>query len=90
MTVIPAGSRALPISTAALFLLAAVNDVAAQDTDGDGIADVLDNCSALHNPNQRDSNGDGFGNACDMDLNNDMVVNAADLGLLRNAFFHQF
>ncbi|MEO1576662.1 MAG: hypothetical protein AAFU65_17075, partial [Pseudomonadota bacterium] len=30
---------------------------------------------------------DGFGNACDADLNNDNVVNVVDLGLLRAVFF---
>lgn len=60
---------------------------AAADMDGDGIDDAADNCSMLHNPDQRDSNADGFGNACDMDLNNDNVVNVVDLGLLRVAFF---
>ncbi|MFK8015713.1 MAG: thrombospondin type 3 repeat-containing protein, partial [Gammaproteobacteria bacterium] len=57
------------------------------DSDGDGIADAADNCAMLFNANQRDSNADGFGNACDADLNNDGMVNATDLGLLRLAFF---
>ena len=30
----------------------------------------------MANPDQRDTNGDGFGNACDADLNNDNIVNA--------------
>ena len=29
---------------------------------------------------QLDSNGDGFGNACDADLNNDLVINGLDAG----------
>jgi hypothetical protein len=57
------------------------------DTDGDGIADGIDNCTLVANADQRDTNGDGFGNACDADLNNDGVVNFLDLGLLRLAFF---
>ena len=57
------------------------------DADGDGVADSLDNCSQHANPDQRDSNGDGFGNACDPDLNNDLIVNPVDLGLFRSAFF---
>ncbi|MFK7888139.1 MAG: hypothetical protein AB8G16_14865 [Gammaproteobacteria bacterium] len=57
------------------------------DTDGDGVADALDNCTAVANPDQRDTNGDGFGNACDADLNNDCIVNVVDLGLLRSVFF---
>ncbi|MFK8017763.1 MAG: choice-of-anchor Q domain-containing protein [Gammaproteobacteria bacterium] len=57
------------------------------DADGDGVADAQDNCTLRANPDQRDSNGDGFGNVCDADLNNDGIVNVVDLGLLRVAFF---
>jgi hypothetical protein len=57
------------------------------DADSDGVPDVADNCTLVANPNQRDSNGDGFGNACDADLNGDGIVNAADLGLFRAVFF---
>jgi hypothetical protein len=57
------------------------------DSDGDGIADSADNCTLIANADQRDTNGDGFGNACDADLNNDGIVNVVDLGLLRLVFF---
>ncbi|MEL7238556.1 MAG: thrombospondin type 3 repeat-containing protein, partial [Planctomycetota bacterium] len=57
------------------------------DSDADGIVDESDNCTLISNPDQRDSNGDGFGNACDADLNNDGVVNVLDLGELRLVFF---
>ena len=56
------------------------------DTDGDGIADTLDNCVNIPNPSQLDTNGDGFGNACDGDLNNDNHVNSLDLGLFKLQF----
>lgn len=49
------------------------------DTDGDGIPDSRDNCIAVKNPDQRDSDGDGYGDACDADLNNDGIVDAGDL-----------
>ena len=63
------------------------------DTDCDGIADNQDNC--IYAPNgplipdasglwQRDTNGDGIGNVCDADLNNDRLVNAADYAILRS------
>jgi hypothetical protein len=38
---------------------------AAADTDGDGIADVFDNCRLAANAGQADTDGDGHGDACD-------------------------
>ena len=35
-----------------------------EDTDGDGIADVCDNCPSVANQDQSDSNHDGAGDAC--------------------------
>ena len=57
------------------------------DGDDDEYSDDLDNCSAYPNADQRDTDGDGFGNACDADFNNDNIVNAVDLGILRARFF---
>jgi hypothetical protein len=37
----------------------------ADDQDGDGILDHLDNCPARRNPDQADRDGDGLGDACD-------------------------
>ena len=58
-----------------------------RDTDSDNIADPFDNCTLVANADQRDTNGDGYGNACDPDLNNDGIVNFVDLGMQRAAFF---
>ena len=66
---------------------------AAGDSDGDGIPDALDNC--ISSPNgptirdaggnsQWDTDGDGYGNLCDADLNNSGTVTTADYGLLRS------
>jgi len=56
------------------------------DTDGDGVPDSRDNCTLVPNPDQRDSDGDGYGDACDADVNNDGIVNSIDLALVRTAF----
>src|SRR5206468_4995302 len=34
------------------------------DTDGDGIPNLIDNCPFVSNPDQKDSKGDGVGDAC--------------------------
>ena len=57
------------------------------DSDGDGVADDVDNCTLVANPDQRDTNGDNIGNACDADLNNDCVINPIDLGIMKSVFF---
>jgi arylsulfatase A-like enzyme/uncharacterized membrane protein len=67
-----------------LIALLAANSHA-QDADSDGVADSADNCVNVANADQRDSNADLFGNACDADLNNDCTVDAADLVLIQGA-----
>lgn len=57
------------------------------DADGDDIENVDDLCLGLVDAVQVDSDADGFGNLCDPDLNNDGVINAIDLGILRLRFF---
>ncbi|MEM9387459.1 MAG: integrin alpha [Pseudomonadota bacterium] len=54
------------------------------DLDRDGIADVEDNCQLAVNGDQRDSNGDGYGNLCDADLDDSCVVAPADWLLMRD------
>ena len=56
------------------------------DSDGDGIVNALDNCLVGQNADQRDSDRDGVGNACDADFNNDGRVDQTDLAALTRAF----
>lgn len=65
---------------------ASVEVLIRSDTDGDGVDDSVDNCLGVPNPYQRDTNADGFGNLCDADLDNNGIVNAADLGMFRSRF----
>jgi cysteine-rich repeat protein len=84
-----------------LLLGGAARAIAQADTDGDGVLDSLDNCTLVINPSQRDTNGDGFGNTCDPDLDGDCVVtlctqeffdplcqaSGTDEGLMSQVFF---
>jgi len=57
------------------------------DVDGDGVEDAVDNCTAEANSAQRDTNGDGYGNMCDADLDQSGFVDFTDLTLFSNVFF---
>jgi hypothetical protein len=75
-----------------LIRVASTDGVAVQasavetDTDRDGVPDSRDNCLKVANANQLDADSDGYGNACDGDLNNDGIVNSLDLGIVKTTF----
>ena len=76
------------------------HQVVVEVTDGNGGIDTVsftvvvddtpssgpDNCIGVPNADQRDTDGDGFGNMCDADLNNDGIVNFADLARFKEVY----
>ncbi len=52
------------------------------DADGDGVGDLdpraPDNCVNVNNPDQADQDGDGLGDACDPDIDDDGIPNLRD------------
>lgn len=73
------------LATACCFLLVAHSGFAA-DLDQDAVEDSVDNCIDVANTQQLDSDGDGLGDACDADYNNDGKVDAFDFELISEAF----
>jgi hypothetical protein len=60
------------------------------DLDDDGFHNYLDNCWLRANSDQRDTDNDGIGNACDPDIapaDSDCMVNVLDLGLMHQNFY---
>lgn len=57
------------------------------DSDGDSVADNIDNCTLVANADQRDTDGDNIGNICDPDFSGNCVVNSVDLGIMKINFF---
>jgi Thrombospondin type 3 repeat len=48
------------------------------DTDADGLANTVDNCPTVANPDQLNTDGDSLGNACDTDDDNDTWSDASE------------
>jgi len=56
------------------------------DQDGDGVVDSADNCLVAANPSQIDTDGDGCGNVCDSDYNQDGKTGGPDYALFTATF----
>lgn len=52
------------------------------DFDGDGFCDWVDNCIEIANELQCDGDGDGYGNACDADFDQNGVAGVADFNIM--------
>ena len=57
-----------------------------KDSDSDSVGDDVDNCLDVANVMQRDTDGDGIGNRCDPDFDNNNVVNFLDLSYIASVF----
>jgi hypothetical protein len=93
----PPSALAIPAATLGLGPLDNVDAIASApafcpapvgDLDGDGIDDSCDNClsAAFPNPDQTDTDVDGFGNVCDADFDQNGFAGATDFFALRLAF----
>lgn len=56
-----------------------ITDVVTDDTDGDGIYTFNDNCTAVANEDQHDSDGDSIGDECDEDNDNDGLTDLQEI-----------
>lgn len=61
----------------------AADDPRMPDTDGDGRPDFADRCLTVPDFDQSDADGDGFGDACDADVDQDLRVTPADVAAIQ-------
>jgi hypothetical protein len=59
------------------------------DNDVDGVPNSLDSCLETFNPDQRDTDADGFGNLCDPDFDQNCIVQIIDAATMKARFFSE-
>ena len=64
----------LAAATDSVLILVRICD----DPDGDGVCTLDDNCPDVYNPLQEDNEGDGLGDVCDPDDDNDGYSDALE------------
>jgi hypothetical protein len=80
--VVHADTDALPandeVSGGEFIQVSVIDPGADPDPDRDKIPNAIDNCPAIANADQRDTDGDGAGDACDDDIDDDGLTNAEE------------
>ncbi len=80
------GARADDVYVGQRWDSAGTASIYALDLDADGIHDRLDNCIGLANPDQADRDGDGAGNLCDPDSDNDGIPDDEEVAIGTDPF----
>ncbi len=77
---------ALPLLIGSAFMLVSAQAFAV-DSDSDGVDNLVDNCTNAANPDQRDTDDDGYGNRLRCRLHNkDGNVDFSDYSVFRSVF----
>ena len=72
-----AGAGTIALDATTLYIVGDTGTIAAldigppPDSDGDGIPDISDNCPTKWNPDQKDTDKDGIGDACNSSIDTD-------------------
>jgi hypothetical protein len=73
-----APGNCFPTSSADNPVSGSITVIDVPDSDNDGVPDSSDNCDFTPNPDQRNTDGDALGDACDPDDDNDTIPDAGD------------